>query len=212
MFVLMTSGMTDLDREKFNKIYHLYASFVYRVALKELSETELAQDCTQAAFERIIKYMDRLEEPDSPQVKSYIYKTVLSTAANMRRREEKYVTKQDDELFYLIDRRGGDDPVSRRAEVSEILRFAEQHLSVDEKIILSCRYDGRNSYREAAGILGSRLQKENAAYPAKNLRRIWNRYQRKERVRRLEKMEESGSEVCSQFSNSADRGKAGRTK
>ena len=29
MFVLMTSGMTDLDREKFNKIYHLYASFVY---------------------------------------------------------------------------------------------------------------------------------------------------------------------------------------
>ena len=42
MFVLMTSGMTDLDREKFNKIYHLYASFVYRVALKELSETELA--------------------------------------------------------------------------------------------------------------------------------------------------------------------------
>ena len=212
MFVLMTSGMTDLDREKFNKIYHLYASFVYRVALKELSETELAQDCTQTAFERIIKYMDRLEEPDSPQVKSYIYKTVLSTAANMRRREEKYVTKQDDELFYLIDRRGGDDPVSRRAEVSEILRFAEQHLSVDEKIILSCRYDGRNSYREAAGILGSRLQKENAAYPAKNLRRIWNRYQRKERVRRLEKMEESGSEVCSQFSNSADRGKAGRTK
>ncbi|MEI3500052.1 MAG: sigma-70 family RNA polymerase sigma factor [Anaerovoracaceae bacterium] len=154
MFVLMTSGMTDPDREKFNKIYHLYASFVYRVALKELSETELAQDCTQAAFERIIKYMDRLEEPDSPQVKSYIYKTVLSTAANMRRREEKYVTKQDDELFYLIDRRGGDDPVSRRAEVSEILRFAEQHLSVDEKIILSCRYDGRNSYREAAGILG----------------------------------------------------------
>lgn len=70
MFVLMTSGMTDPDREKFNKIYHLYASFVYRVALKELSETELAQDCTQAAFERIIKYMDRLEEPDSPQVKS----------------------------------------------------------------------------------------------------------------------------------------------
>lgn len=58
MFVLMTSGMTDLDREKFNKIYHLYASFVYRVALKELSETELAQDCTQAAFERIIKYME----------------------------------------------------------------------------------------------------------------------------------------------------------
>ena len=210
MFVLMTSGMTDLDREKFNKIYHLYASFVYRVALKELSETELAQDCTQAAFERIIKYMDRLEEPDSPQVKSYIYKTVLSTAANMRRREEKYVTKQDDELFYLIDRRGGDDPVSRRAEVSEILRFAEQHLSVDEKIILSCRFlqrGGRNSRN-----LGSRLQKENAAYPAKNLRRIWNRYQRKERVRRLEKMEESGSEVCSQFSNSADRGKAGRTK
>ena len=46
MFVLMTSGMTDPDREKFNKIYHLYASFVYRVALKELSETELAQDCT----------------------------------------------------------------------------------------------------------------------------------------------------------------------
>ena len=38
--------------------------------------------------------------------------------------------------------------------MSEILRFAEQHLSVDEKIILSCRYDGRNSYREAAGILG----------------------------------------------------------
>ena len=132
----------------------------------------------------------------------------------MRRREEKYVTKQDDELFYLIDRRGGDDPVSRRAEVSEILRFAEQHLSVDEKIILSCRYDGRNSYRGGRNSrnLGSRLQKENAAYPAKNLRRIWNRYQRKERVRRLEKMEESGSEVCSQFSNSADRGKAGRTK
>lgn len=101
MFVLMTSGMTDLDREKFNKIYHLYASFVYRVALKELSETELAQDCTQAAFERIIKYMDRLEEPDSPQVKSYIYKTVLSTAANMRRREENMSQNKTMSCFIL---------------------------------------------------------------------------------------------------------------
>ena len=87
MFVLMTSGMTDPDREKFNKIYHLYASFVYRVALKELSETELAQDCTQAAFERIIKYMDRLEEPDSPQVKSYIYKTVLLLRVSLNAEE-----------------------------------------------------------------------------------------------------------------------------
>lgn len=154
IFVLMTSGMTGSERTKFERIYRQYASFVYRVALKELSAPDLAQDCTQAAFERVIKYLDRLEESGSPQTKSYIYKITLSAAADLRKREEKYVTKQDDELFYLIDRQKDSDSVSSNAEISEILAFAEKNLSAEEKILLTCRLGGRNAYREAAGILG----------------------------------------------------------
>ena len=147
IFVLMTSGMTGSERTKFERIYRQYASFVYRVALRELSAPDLAQDCTQAAFERVIKYLDRL-------TKSYIYKITLSAAADLRKREEKYVTKQDDELFYLIDRQKDSDSVSSNAEISEILAFAEKKLSTEEKILLTCRLGGRNAYREAAGILG----------------------------------------------------------
>lgn len=107
IFVLMTSGMTGSERIKLERIYRQYASFVYRVALRELSAPDLAQDCTQAAFERVIKYLDRLEESGSPQTKSYIYKITLSAAADLRKREEKYVTKQDDEsvLSYRPGRR-----------------------------------------------------------------------------------------------------------
>lgn len=154
IFVLAAGSMTGLERTKFEKIYERYASFIYRVALKELSEPDLAQDCAQAAFERVIKYIDRLGDPDSPQTKSYIYKITISVAANLRKHEERYVTKQDDELFYLVDRRNGHDSVSVNAELSEVLEFAEKNLSSEEKILLTCRLSGRNAYREAAEILG----------------------------------------------------------
>ncbi len=153
-FIVAAGAMSDAEKSKFERIYDLYATFVYRVSLKELGDPDLAKDCAQISYERIIRYLDRIDEVDSPQAKSYIYKLVRSTALNLRKRERKYVTKQDDELFYMIDEGNHGDDEFVNVEIEEAIRFAEENLSEEDRILLSCRYDGQTSYEEASRLIG----------------------------------------------------------
>ena len=155
--VLFLMPMSDEERSKLESIYDVHANFMYRASLKYMGDEHLARDCMQQSLERLIKYLDRLDAADSPQTKSYVYKTVVSTAKNMKRSDRKYVTESDEVLLYHIDRNCDRDEIEKflaEAESREALKQAEANLSWEEKLLLSERYGRERSYAEISEFLG----------------------------------------------------------
>ena len=149
--------MSDEERSKLQAMYDAHANFMYRASLKYMGDEHLAKDCMQQSLERLVKYLDRLDAPDSPQTKSYIYKIVVSTAKNMKKSNQKYVTESDDVLFHMIDNTLREDEIEKalaEAESREVLKQAEANLSWEEKFLLAERYASERSYSEISEMLG----------------------------------------------------------
>ena len=143
-------------KSKLEELYDTYGSFIYYTALKYLGDGHLAQDCTQQRMERLMKYADRLGETEAKETKSYIYRLTVSTALNMKKQQDRYVAKEDEELIYLVDSASQEDEIERvfrEADSREALRQAMEHLSEEEKILLAERYGRERSFAEIAELL-----------------------------------------------------------
>ncbi len=143
-------------KSKLEELYDTYGSFIYYTALKYLGDGHLAQDCTQQSMERLMKYADRLGETEAKETKSYIYRLTVSTALNMKKQQDQYVAKEDEELIYLVDSASQEDEIERvfrEADSREALRQAMEHLSEEEKILLAERYGRERSFAEIAELL-----------------------------------------------------------
>ena len=156
-------------KSKLEELYDTYGSFLYYTALKYLGDGHLAQDCTQQSMERLMKYADRLGETEAKETKSYIYRLTVSTALNMKKQQDRYVAKEDEELIYLVDSASQEDEIERvfrEADSREALRQAMEHLSEEEKILLAERYGRERSLcgnRGTAEYFGVCLQEASAA-------------------------------------------------
>ena len=103
-----------------------------------------------------MKYADRLGETAAKETKSYIYRLTVSTALNMKKQQDRYVAKEDEELIYLVDSASQEDEIERvfrEADSREALRQAMEHLSEEEKILLAERYGRERSFAEIAELL-----------------------------------------------------------
>ena len=104
----------------------------------------------------LVKYADRLGETEAKETKSYIYRLTVSTALNMKKQQDRYVAKEDEELIYLVDSASQEDEIERvfrEADSREALRQAMEHLSEEEKILLAERYGRERSFAEIAELL-----------------------------------------------------------
>lgn len=161
MFLCLTSVMPEKEASQLRQIYEKYAHFMYYVSLKYLGDVHLAQDCTQQSLIRLIKYLDRLENMNAKQTKSYIYQVVASTALNMKKAEQRYIPESDERLIYMVDNVFQENEVERaffEAESREALRQAQQNLSVEEKILIAQRYGQGLDYSEIAEFFNISVQ------------------------------------------------------
>lgn len=161
MFLCLTSVMPEKEASQLRQIYEKYAHFMYYVSLKYLGDVHLAQDCTQQSLIRLIKYLDRLENMNAKQTKSYIYQVVASTALNMKKAEQRYIPESDERLIYMADNVFQENEVERaffEAESRETLRQAQQNLSVEEKILIAQRYGQGLDYSEIAEFFNISVQ------------------------------------------------------
>ena len=153
MFLYLTSIMPEKETLQLRQIYEKYARFMYHVSLKYLDDAHLAQDCTHESLIRLIKYLNRLENMNFRQTKSYIYQVVASTALNMKKVEQRYIPEYDEKRIYMVDNVFQEDEVERaffEVESREAFRLAEQNLSVEEKILIVQRYGQGRAYAEIA--------------------------------------------------------------
>ena len=113
MFLYLTSIMPEKETLQLRQIYEKYARFMYYVSLKYLDDAHLAQDCTHESLIRLIKYLNRLENMNFRQTKSYIYQVVASTALNMKKVEQRYIPEYDEKRIYMVDNVFQEDEVER---------------------------------------------------------------------------------------------------
>ena len=70
-------------------MYELYEQGMYRVAYGVLHNREEAEDAVQDSFEKLLKYLPKIDTPDSPKTQQLVLKTVRNTAIDQYRRNNK---------------------------------------------------------------------------------------------------------------------------
>lgn len=138
---------------KIQEIHELYAFYVYRISKKMLKDDDLAEECIQSSYEKVMRYLERIDDIDELEVKSYIYKIVRSTAIDMIRREKMCRAVSDEELFRVVDARlfyAEREKVYAERAYHELFELLERSLNENERLMIEMRYADGYNYSEIA--------------------------------------------------------------
>ncbi len=81
--------MPYTNEDIIDTLYRLYEQPMYFEAYKILHDEYLAEDAVHEAFLRLIRNRDKIAVPDSPSVRSYVYKALKSAALDLYRKQKK---------------------------------------------------------------------------------------------------------------------------
>lgn len=93
-----------MEKQDFRKLlesmYELYEQGMYRIAYGILNNREQAEDAVQDSFEKLLKYLPRIDRPDSPNTRQLVLKIVRNTAIDQYRRNHRqnhWMSKQKEQ-------------------------------------------------------------------------------------------------------------------
>ena len=144
------------NTELMERIHDMYALYIYRLAMKFLRNDDLAAECVQASYVRILMYLERLDrvgDIESPQAKSYIYTIVRSSAVDMLRERGPGESAPDDELYAAADAgvfAAERERVNAERSYYELFEVLERSLSKDERLMIEMRYASGYTFAEVA--------------------------------------------------------------
>lgn len=89
---------TPTEKELIAQLYNAYKQFMYNISMSLLGNKEDAEDAVQDSFVRIIKNLDKIQNPYSRKTKSYITvitkTSVLTALKNSRICKKSVWTKR----------------------------------------------------------------------------------------------------------------------
>lgn len=80
---------TENGADIIESLYRLYEQGMFHQAYGILHDEYLAEDAVHEAFLRLIRIRDKITDPRSPAVRSYVYKTLKSTALDLYRKQKR---------------------------------------------------------------------------------------------------------------------------
>ena len=130
--------------QQYNECVREFADRLYRFALKNVGDTDLAQDFVQDAFERL---WVRVDTVDYQRVKAYLFRTVVNLQIDRARRQKL----QHQHLSGLSD--AIEEPRVAH-DVQKLIDEGVAQLTEIQRMVLTLRdYEGY-SYQEIAAITG----------------------------------------------------------
>ena len=144
-------------REKVEEIYRMYAVSMFRYALKEFEDEELAHECTQRSYEKLMKYVHKFDRINSPGTRAYVMEVVRTCTVDIRRDAENNLSIYDEDVSFIIDSSIGrsakecDINEERENILSEMIKSA---LNEKDRRLLELFYGEGLSGRETAEELG----------------------------------------------------------
>lgn len=79
----------ESDKEKFERIYHLYAKRMLKMAYSVLHNRSQCEDVVHEAFIKIARNIKAVDEVDSVKTLSYVLKATKNTAINWDKKAPK---------------------------------------------------------------------------------------------------------------------------
>lgn len=130
--------------KEYNQAVDLHADSLYRFVLKNIKDSDKAQDIIQDTFE---KTWIKREQVDAEKAKSYLFTTAYHTLVDLTRREQKQGDYNEKEANSLMHNH-------QYSDLQEILHEALDKLPADQKAVIMLRdYEGY-AYNEIAEITG----------------------------------------------------------
>lgn len=77
------------DYEKMELIYELYEQKMFAIAFSILKHVEQAEDVVQESFIKIMKHLNRIDDPKEDKTKWFVIQTIKNTAIDTYRKNKK---------------------------------------------------------------------------------------------------------------------------
>lgn len=101
MLMLYLSAIeTPEQKSKFEQLYYAYKNLMFYIAKNILADDFLAEDAVHEAFLRILKYLDKINEPDCHKTKSFIVIVTENIAIDLYRKNKRTAATSLEETEY----------------------------------------------------------------------------------------------------------------
>ena len=140
-----------IEKRKVEQLYEKYNRLMYVVAYNILKQREDAEDAVIAAWEKIIRHLDKISEIECKETKNFIVIVVERTSIDMYRekyRKHEILTDEYEETPYYATQ----DKNIQNFEMSELFRSMPKKYSE----VLMLKYINGLSDKEIAEILNLR--------------------------------------------------------
>lgn len=132
------------DSEKLEKLYQLYEKPFYHIAYAILHQHQQAEDAVSDAFEKIIRHLNKIGEPESPETKKYMIAIIRNTAINQYRKNLRYSQNcidWDETMTQIADTQDELKSRIKRNSLRQLLTDMFSVLSEQDKqiILLHCQ-------------------------------------------------------------------------
>lgn len=155
MFFYLSMIESDLDQSKFEIIYSSYKKLMLYQANKILGDTHDTEDVVHESFLKIIKIIDKIDNPKCPKTRNLVVTIVERTAIDYYRRRKKQRTVVMDEEYINVPDPKDIESIHEKTD----LAVAMATLPTIYREVLLLRYDNGFSEAEVAQLLS--LSKEN---------------------------------------------------
>lgn len=114
---------TEEDKEKFERLYNTYSSFLYRVAMKKLNCREDSEECVQETFFYIAKNFGKIGEIESNSTRCYLATIASGYAINKFKKSKRIEFISIDEL--------------KRTDYTEDLKYFEKYNAIELSLLIN---------------------------------------------------------------------------
>lgn len=142
--------MTEKDQIKLKALYEIYEQPMYRIAYAVLKNPEFAEDAVSDAFIRIIEKINKIGEPTSAKMRSYIVVIMKSVAIDYYRKQARFYrrnTIMDEQTFTVPD---SNTDIEEHIIESDIKNYVLDELSEDDKKLIVMRCCNDLSWKEVS--------------------------------------------------------------
>lgn len=149
MLIYLSMLELDSDKSKFEVIYTSYKNLMLYQANKILGDPRDTEDAVHDSFLKIIKIIDKIEDPKCPKTRNLIVTIVERTAIDLYRRRKKISMLSMDEEYVNVPAPREIDDFNEKTD----LALAIATLPARYREVLLLRYDSGFSEAEVAVML-----------------------------------------------------------
>lgn len=92
MLIFLQMIETPQEKSKFEILYQQYRNLMFSIASQILKNDQDAEDAVHQAFVKIAENIKKIDEPISPQTKSYVVTIAENKAIDLYRKRQRHMT------------------------------------------------------------------------------------------------------------------------